>query len=252
MTAEVGIPAIILAGGLGTRLRSVTNDKFPKPMAPIPLRGKSHPFLEFPLAHLKAEGFTDIIICIGHLGDQIRRHFGDGRQFGLTIRYDDAGDADTARRIWGATQLLGAPKYLVVCGDVFHPFGLGEFIEDFCRHPQWLMQLAVVPTAGDISANLALGPGCEITDYDARGVQGEYVGIEAGTLTFRDTIFEGDPVAADLSLTANIYPSLIAQRALGGKLVTQPFFDIGTPESYNRFCQYAGAGHAQPVSWGTQ
>jgi NDP-sugar pyrophosphorylase family protein len=246
------VPAIVLAGGLGTRLRSVTNNQFPKPMAPISFGGMSYPFLEFPLAHLKAEGFADIVICIGHLGDQIRAHFGDGHRFGLTIRYDDAGDADTARRIWGATQLLGAPKYLAVCGDVFHPFGLGNFIENFCQHPQWLMQLAVAPKSGDASANLTLGPGYEITSYDARGVHGEYAGIEAGTLTFRDTVFEGDPVAADLSLTADIYPSLIAQRALGGKLVDQPFFDIGTPEGYDCFCQYAGAGHARPVSWGAQ
>ena len=74
--------AVILAGGLGTRLLPVTQT-IPKAM--IPIRGR--PFLEYQLALLKSHGVTDIILSIGHLGEVLASHFGDGSSLGLSIRY---------------------------------------------------------------------------------------------------------------------------------------------------------------------
>lgn len=75
--------AVIMAGGKGTRLVSLTKDEIPKPM--VPVFGK--PLLLWQMECLKRNGITDVILITGHLGHIIRDYFGDGSDFGLTIRY---------------------------------------------------------------------------------------------------------------------------------------------------------------------
>ena len=79
--------AAILAGGLGTRLRPLT-DKVPKAMAPV----NGRPFLEYELELLASHGVDDIVLCVGYKGEMIRGHFGDGSAFGVRIRYSSEGE----------------------------------------------------------------------------------------------------------------------------------------------------------------
>ena len=74
--------AAILAGGLATRLGELTKHQ-PKSM--LPIMGKS--FLEYQLALLASEGIGNVVLCIGHLGEQIVETFGTGKEFGLNIEY---------------------------------------------------------------------------------------------------------------------------------------------------------------------
>ena len=74
--------AVILAGGLGTRLRPIT-EKIPKCMAPVGDR----PFLFYLLNLLKQHGIKRVVLCIGYLGEQVESYFEDGRKFGITIEY---------------------------------------------------------------------------------------------------------------------------------------------------------------------
>ena len=78
------IPVLVLAGGLGTRLRSVVADK-PKALAPI--MGK--PFLEIQIELLKDQGATHFVLCVGYLSEQISETFGDGSKFGVRIDYSE-------------------------------------------------------------------------------------------------------------------------------------------------------------------
>ena len=75
--------AVIQAGGKGTRLKSLTGDKIPKPL--LMLNGK--PMIQWQIENLKACGILRIIIIIGHLGEKIREYFGDGTQLGVEISY---------------------------------------------------------------------------------------------------------------------------------------------------------------------
>lgn len=74
--------AIILAGGLGTRLRPMT-DKTPKPLLPI----KGRPIIEHAIINFRKHGITDIILSIGYMADAIQEYFGDGSDFGVGIEY---------------------------------------------------------------------------------------------------------------------------------------------------------------------
>ena len=75
--------AIIMAGGKGTRLSSITNDEIPKSM--VCLKGK--PILEYQIECLKRNGIINIFIVIGHLGEKIRNYFGDGSKWEVFISY---------------------------------------------------------------------------------------------------------------------------------------------------------------------
>lgn len=74
--------AVIFAGGMGMRLRPLTLT-MPKPMVPV----NGRPFLEYVVEHLRENGITDIVILLGYLPEKIAEHFGDGKKFGVNIRY---------------------------------------------------------------------------------------------------------------------------------------------------------------------
>ena len=78
----VTMQVAILAGGLATRLRPLTQDQ-PKSM----VRVLGRPFLEYQLEFLRRNGITAVVLCIGYLGEQIEGYFGDGGGFGVDIRY---------------------------------------------------------------------------------------------------------------------------------------------------------------------
>ena len=107
--------AIILAGGLGTRLRSVVSDR-PKPMALV--EGK--PFLEYVLQGLKKSGIDDIIFAVGYKGGMVEEYFGDGARFGIRARYAYEEELlGTAGAIKNAGKYVTDEQFFVLNGDTF-------------------------------------------------------------------------------------------------------------------------------------
>src|ERR1700723_2915118 len=111
------MPAVILAGGLATRLRPIT-DRIPK--ARIELAG--HPFLWHQLQLLKHGGVRQVVLLVGHLGENIRQHFGDGAELGIRIDYSSDGPKllGTAGAIRQALPLL-PEQFFVLYGDSYLP-----------------------------------------------------------------------------------------------------------------------------------
>ena len=103
----------LLAGGLATRLRPVT-DTLPKSLVPI----AGEPFLAHQLRRFRANGLREIVICTGHLGNQIEDFAGDGSGFGLEIAYSHDGNQPlgTGGALRSALPLLGS-SFLATCGD---------------------------------------------------------------------------------------------------------------------------------------
>ena len=103
--------AVILAGGLGTRLRPLTETR-PKPM--VQVGGK--PFLEYQINQLREHGFDRVLLLLGYLPEVVRDYFGDGRRWGVSIEYSvTAIDDDTGRRIKLAEPLLESHFLLLYC-----------------------------------------------------------------------------------------------------------------------------------------
>jgi len=115
--------AMILAAGRGERMRPLT-DHTPKPL--LPVAGK--PMIQYHIEALAAAGVRDIVINLAWLGAQIRAALGDGSQFGVHIEYSDEGDIalETGGGVFKALPLLGEQPFIVVSGDVWTEYPLGD------------------------------------------------------------------------------------------------------------------------------
>jgi NDP-sugar pyrophosphorylase family protein len=131
--------AVVLAGGLATRLggRVAGTPKFLLPVA-------GRPFAQWLLEALVAAGLTQVLVCIGHLGEAIRAELGDGSRFGVELRYSDDGPRllGTAGALRHAAGLL-APCFLVTYGDSYLPFDYAAPLRDLEAHSEALGTLAV-------------------------------------------------------------------------------------------------------------
>lgn len=123
------IQAVIMAGGKGTRLLPVTNDKIPKPMAHV--AGK--PILQWQVEFLRNEGIVDILIVIGHLGEKIREFFGDGSRLGIHISYyhetQPLGTAGALERL--ENQL--AENFFLILGDIIFNIDISRMMLFHCQ-----------------------------------------------------------------------------------------------------------------------
>jgi len=130
--------AMILAAGRGERLRPLT-DHVPKPMLEV----HGRPLLEHQLGWLSAIGIREVVLNLHHLGEQIEAHFGDGRNFGLNIRYSrEPVLLETGGGIVKALPLLGGEPFLIINGDIFTDFPL----DTLSPLPDWAdIHLVVTP-----------------------------------------------------------------------------------------------------------
>jgi histidinol-phosphate phosphatase family protein len=120
--------AVILAGGRGTRMRPITNDR-PKPMVPI----LGRPFLEYQIEQLREQGFERALILLGYLPEVVRRYFGDGRRWGVEIEYSiTAPDQLTSSRVAAARHMID-PCFLLLYCDNYWPLQMGRLWARFCE-----------------------------------------------------------------------------------------------------------------------
>lgn len=118
--------AVIMAGGKGTRLRSLTNDEIPKPMASV--AGK--PILRWQIEHLREQGVDDIVLIVGHLGDRIQAYFQDGQNFGVRIRYiQETTPLGTAGALRLLPPLLNGEDFFLIFGDVLFDIDLKRMLQ---------------------------------------------------------------------------------------------------------------------------
>jgi len=119
------VKAMILAAGLGTRLRPLT-DTIPKPMIDV----AGHPMVAYPLAVVRESGIRDVIINLHHLGEQIRAALGDGTRYGLSITYSEEDPIlDTGGAIKKAEAFLSGDTFVVLNGDMVIDLDLRAVID---------------------------------------------------------------------------------------------------------------------------
>jgi N-acetyl-alpha-D-muramate 1-phosphate uridylyltransferase len=118
--------AMILAAGRGERMRPLTDTR-PKPL--LEVGGK--PLIQYHLEALGQAGIRDIVINLAWQGELIRRALGDGKRFGVQIRYSDEpeGALETGGGILAALPLLGPGPFLVISGDIWSDFALASCID---------------------------------------------------------------------------------------------------------------------------
>jgi mannose-1-phosphate guanylyltransferase len=221
------IQAVILAGGLGQRLRPLT-DNIPKPMVPI----RDRPYLAYQLDELKKQGILDVVLLTGYLGEKIERYFGDGAKTGMRLRYSrESPPVGTGGALKLAEPLL-AEDCLLIYGDSFLPI---RYAEPVARLRDSNAEVLVVAfdnaaNAVDVPNNIALDAEGFVERYEkGAGAAAGLRYVEAGVLALKRSVLARIPPGRVVSLEQEIFPRLIAEHRLAAYVTAQRFYDIGTP-----------------------
>ena len=222
MSAPLEIPVAILAGGLATRLRPVT-EKIPKSLMPV--AGK--PFLARQLELLHSRGIRHAVLCVGHLGEMIQREFGN-EAFGIQLEYAFDGPQllGTGGAIKRALPLLGA-EFFVLYGDSYLPIEYRPVAESFRRSGK-LGCMTVYRNEGRYDASNVVFAGNEIKIYDKKNRVPEMHYIDYGLSLFKAAAFDAFPVDQPFDL-ADVMSRLVAAGQLAGFEVHERFYEIGSP-----------------------
>lgn len=226
----MGMQAVILAGGMGTRLKSVVSD-LPKPMAPV--NGK--PFLEYLLQQLISSNIRDVILSVGYKWEVIRDCFGNGEDRGLNIQYAIENEPlGTGGAIREASRLVNDDTFLVMNGDSFFDIDICSLFQ-YHRAVQANVTLALVAME-NISRYgcVELDSNSEIINFHEKRGNGQGL-INAGIYVL-DSDFAHQIPPGNISFEKDLLP-----RRTGGKIfgaVREGYFiDIGIPEDYRSFCE---------------
>lgn len=191
--------AVIMAGGKGSRLRSITNDEIPKPM--VPVDGK--PLLEYQVEKLKEYGIKKIIMIVGHLGEKIMDHFKDGKDFGVDIDYIvEKEPLGTAGAFYYLKDKTDAKDFLLVFGDVFFDIDFDR-MEDFHFKNEALTTLLAHPNGHPYDSDLIqTDDNGKVIGFDSKNNVRDYWYdnmVNAGMYVINRELLElvGEPVKID-------------------------------------------------------
>ena len=222
--------AVILSGGLGTRLRPLT-DRVPKPMVPV----SGRPFLEHQLKLLKNNGISKIVLCVGYKWESIRRYFGNGSKFGLSIAYSiDKNLLGTGGALRKAGGLL-EDNFFLLNGDTFLPVDYRKMADDFIAKGKVGLIAISRNTIKSKTGNVNIGRGGILTGYQKSCRDIKYPYLDAGAGVYCREVMDFFPAGKKFSFEEVVYPQLINKKELFGFLFEGRFYDIGTYERLKIF-----------------
>jgi len=212
----------ILAGGLATRLRPIT-EKIPKALVEV----GEKPFICHQLEYLSQQGISEVILCTGYLGDLIQEVVGDGSRFGLVVRYssDGPGLLGTGGALRQALPLLGE-RFFVMYGDSYLPINFAE-VEDFYKSTDKPALMTVLRNNDRWDKSNVLFQDGKLVVYDKQTPvpQMEYIDYGLGILS--RSVLEPYSIKQPLDLS-DIYHSLSMAGQLIGYEVYDRFYEIGS------------------------
>jgi NDP-sugar pyrophosphorylase family protein len=226
--------AVILAGGLGTRLRPLT-DKTPKVMVKV----QGTEFLWYLLRGLERNGITDIVVCAAHLSDVIARKVRSGAPPGVRVRLSvEPQLLGTAGAVKNAQPLLG-PEFLLLNGDTFLPVSYGAILRHWKRIRGRFDCLLVLYTNRETIApnDTAVDDEGVVVAYSKRSSEGMHY-VNAGLAVVKKSVFQSLPSGVPISLEEDVFPDLISRRRIAALITDERYYDIGTPERLRAFEEY--------------
>lgn len=226
------LPVAILAGGLATRLRPIT-ETIPKAL--VDLNGE--PFLAHQLRLLSRSGITSVVLCVGYRGEDIESYAGGGERFGVRIDYSFDGSQllGTAGAIAKALPMLGE-AFFVLYGDSYLPCDYHAVEEAFLSSGK-LGLMTVFPNEGRWdSSNVEFIKG-RIVTYDKAHRTPGMRHIDYGLGAFRSTAFEHVPPGQPYDL-AVLYQSLLLRDELAAFETHQRFYEIGSLEGIRELAEH--------------
>ena len=248
---------VVLCGGKATRLYPLTK-KIPKSL----MRIAGKPFLEYQLNLLKKNGISDIVLCIGYKGEQIKKYFKDGKNFGVKIRYSSDGKKllGTGGALKKAEDLL-EDIFLVMWGDSYLPFNFQKAIKFFKKSnkSRTLLAQGMLPNRSKLrgirkvrdklgmmtvfkNLNKYEPSNVEVKNnlvksYSKKRKTKKMKYIDYGVSIFKKEVLKYIPKNQVYDLT-KLQQTLIKKKQLLAYPAEKRFYQIGSPEGLEEFKKY--------------
>jgi N-acetyl-alpha-D-muramate 1-phosphate uridylyltransferase len=205
------------------------------PKAMVPVHGR--PFLEYEVELLKSRGVDDLVLCVGYLGEQIERHFGDGGWFGVRIRYSRDGKVPLGP--------IGALKKAegMLENEFFVTYGDSYLRLNYRNMMHVLQQRDALGLMAVYWNDVAYGKsdvvvrGTHIVEYNKKETKPGMVWINFGVSALRKTALEGVK-EGEYCDEEPFYGGLIRERQLRWFEARERFYEIGTPRGLDEFSTY--------------
>lgn len=215
---------VILAGGIGTRLRPLTYS-VSKPM--VKVCGK--PFLEYQLELVKSFGFTNVLILAGYLGNQIEEYFGDGSILEMNIKYSyEETPMGTGGALKNAEKML-SKTFILLNGDTLLTINYNKLAEQFKKNDKMGLIVAWNNPDNIIPHNLQIADDNTILAYN-KDVSDGMTHLDAGVIALKKEVLKLIPPQRVCLLEKEVYPQLINSDELAAFETEQRFYDMGSVE----------------------
>ncbi len=229
------LPVAILAGGLSTRLRPLT-EKIPKSLLDV----NGEPFIAHQLRLLRANGVRRAVLCVGHLGEMIRDVLKDGDAYGVEVDYSFDGGSllGTAGAVKNALSKLG-DAFFVLYGDSYLVCDYAAIARSFSSSGK-LALMTVFRNNGMWDSSNVEFEGGEILAYSKTDKTPRMHYIDYGLGAFRAAAFDNVLAGQPYDL-ASLYGDLLQARQLAGFEVTERFYEIGSPAGLEETARFIAA-----------
>ncbi len=227
----IQLPAIILCGGLGTRLRPVVNDR-PKALAEV----NGRPFLDHLLDHLERQGVRDVYLSTGHLGEHLEEFVARSSRDRMTVRCvrepDPLGTGGAVRFVRESAYV--EPPFLVLNGDTFFSGDLSRLARLHADSKAAATLAAVRVEEPERYGTVRLAPDHAVVSFEEKGSASGSQWINAGVYLVEADLVQSIPAGRPVSIEREVFPEWVGRGLFGCPYPDAEFLDIGTPEDYHR------------------
>lgn len=226
------LPVAILAGGLATRLRPIT-DKIPKALVEV----AGQPFIMHQLNLLKRNAVGRVVLCVGYRGEMIQDVVGNGNQFDIKIEYSFDGKnlLGTGGAIKKALPLLGK-EFFVLYGDAYLPCNY-KAVQRVFKNSRKMALMTIFHNKGEWDASNVEFKDGRILDYDKKNPSDRMQHIDYGLGVFKASSFEKFPENEYIDL-AQIYRVILENGELAAFEIKQRFYEIGSFDGVEEMKRY--------------
>ena len=230
--------AVILAGGLGTRMRPFT-EKTPKCL--LPVQGRH--FIDYQLDLLKAGGVSEVVLCVGHLGEMVQSHLGDGSSHGMHLAYswDFPDSGGTAGALKNAEPLLDTTFFLTWGDSYVRVDHAAMFAAHRASTPEIIATMGVYRNQNAYdSSNVEIG-GNKVVRYLKGARVAQLTHIDAGITVFERSALREIPPNQNVALDG-FFSSWAASGRLGAFPVGPRFYEVGSRSGLSDFEKFMADG----------